>query len=232
MLEPWSPESEPGDLESVRRELERILWAEVTPTLLAEYFDPHGGFGGSWFDRLESDPWGPNQFGIHDLLAITFLDVEVPSHTAARILFAPDVKEDLKERLTAVPEGTPLWEAGQEAYQAAERAFEALGKLPGIGPVIAGKLLARKRPELVPITDSVVPRGLVRPGETDLWSSFWHVLRGALDSEKDLVRRLAELKEEIPEAAAASLLRILDVALWMTYSDQAAPVRNRLSVEG
>jgi hypothetical protein len=82
----------------------------------------------------------------------------------------------------------------------------------GAGWVTAGKLLARKRPSLIPVYDNVVRCAFDHPKE--IWTalrdalrkddgSFWKVL-------EDLIKG-AGIPEEITP------LRALDVALWMCH---------------
>src|SRR6266496_994943 len=77
----------------------------------------------------------------------------------------------------------------------------------------ASKLLARKRPRLCPISDSVVIKAVDVPGRT------WDVLCCLL---QDPAARAEVEALRPPGAAEASLLRILDVALWVSYSGSAA----------
>jgi hypothetical protein len=59
---------------------------------------------------------------------------------------------------------TDLWcPAAADALREAEAIWEKLRTLPGVDWVTAGKLLARKRPRLVPIADSVILTALA-PG--------------------------------------------------------------------
>jgi len=91
--------------------------------------------------------------------------------------------------------------------------WKALTVIDGIGTASASKLLARKRPRLCPISDSVVRDAVDVPGRT------WDVLRWLM---QDPAAR-ADVEALRPaEAATASLLRILDVALWVLYSKSAA----------
>jgi hypothetical protein len=80
-----------------------------------------------------------------------------------------------------------------------------------IGPVAAGKLLARKRPHLLPVYDSRIKMVLKRPRVDNRW---WHDLRDQLIEDRDLIREL----ESVRDRAAAdhmSLLRVFDVMCWM-----------------
>ena len=80
-----------------------------------------------------------------------------------------------------------------------------------IGPVAAGKLLARKRPHLLPVSDSRVKKVLNRPRADNRW---WHDLRDQLISDQKLVRELESVRHRAG-AGHMSLLRVFDVMCWM-----------------
>lgn len=74
----------------------------------------------------------------------------------------------------------------------------------------ASKIMARKRPHLIPIEDSVVNR-VIELGRGDSWRLWWE----AFQAEGDyLEERAKKLRAEIgrPEL---STLRVFDVMLWM-----------------
>lgn len=79
----------------------------------------------------------------------------------------------------------------------------------------AGKLLARKRPHLIPIVDRVVKRTL-RAGSDDYWLS----IRSALSDES----RRNEIEGLRPPGLTPKVttLRLLDAAIWMTGSRSTA----------
>lgn len=83
--------------------------------------------------------------------------------------------------------------------------------MKGVGWVTAHKLCARKRPKLLPVYDRVVKAAL-QPRRKD----FWIPLRETLRASDKIVPRLEEVKRlaQIPDEV--SLLRVLDVAVWMT----------------
>jgi hypothetical protein len=83
-----------------------------------------------------------------------------------------------------------------------------LNDVPGIGWVTANKLCARKRPLLLPVYDTVVKAALQPTRQ-----SFWEPLRNEF-ADGELQSRLMELRDEagVPNL---SLLRVLDVAVWM-----------------
>ncbi|MCT9625769.1 hypothetical protein HWD94_11610 [Pseudarthrobacter equi] len=80
----------------------------------------------------------------------------------------------------------------------------------GVGQTTASKLMARKRPGLIPIFDSVVGRVTGFPNADGTWRA-WHQ---ALSSDAALTDGLRILRKSAG-LARVPLLRILDVVLWM-----------------
>jgi Family of unknown function (DUF6308) len=96
-----------------------------------------------------------------DLVAVTFLSVRVGPLAAYVLLgergsdfseilemIGPD--RDLVDEAEEIPRDWPAWELDRE-----------LTCLPDVGPTLASKLIARKRPRLVPVYDSVVRKVLL-----------------------------------------------------------------------
>lgn len=80
----------------------------------------------------------------------------------------------------------------------------------GLGPTTTSKIMARKRPGLIPIEDSVV-NDVIGLGRGDSWRLWWE----AFNAEGDyLESRAAELRNEIGRPDL-STLRVFDVMLWM-----------------
>ena len=182
--------------------------------LVVAYYDPDGPFAGHTFDLVGENP--PNQFTTGDLLALTTLDVAC-SPPAIRALLHD---ERLSRLLGGIPAGIDLWDAGDGAIGAATTLWEALTELPDVGPTTAGKLLARKRPRLIPIWDSVVEKVLQpEPG------AFWESMRAALADERRRHRIDALADGVYPRPTT---LRTLDVAIWMRHGRS----RNVRSVGG
>ncbi|MGN9779419.1 DUF6308 family protein [Micromonospora sp. H33] len=92
-----------------------------------------------------------------------------------------------------------------------------------LGPVIASKLLARKRPRLVPVHDDVVLRVLAPPE-----NQFWVTLAAAL-TESALRNEIEALRPTGIDSP--SLLRLLDVAIWTRHS-RSRNARNARSAIG
>lgn len=116
--------------------------------------------------------------------------------------------------LPQIGSGTNLWEATAGELRAVDDLWVLLCNLPGVRDAVASKLLARKRTQLAPITDSVIVAAVGTRGQT------WPTLRRCLQDEA--FRKRVEDMRPGREAEDMILLRIFDVALWMLYSGSEA----------
>ncbi|PBC47501.1 DUF6308 family protein [Rhodococcus sp. ACPA1] len=151
-----------------------------------------------------------DRFTADDLVAVTFLSVQVPPKAARTILDTQS--EALNALLTAIgpdrdlvgePEplapGWPAWDLET-----------ALWALPGIAQTKATKLIARKRPRLYPIWDSVVSQVLGTE------RAHLNPVREALRADDAaLHHRLLSIREEAGLPEEISALRVFDVIAWM-----------------
>jgi hypothetical protein len=87
----------------------------------------------------------------------------------------------------------------------------ALKKLPYVGGVTAGKLMAAKRPRLIPILDERVEEVLKPQGDL-----FWMSMYDELSNEGERAS-IAEVCKSAPPHVG--LLRRIDVALWMATAN-------------
>ncbi|MCT2260552.1 DUF6308 family protein [Brachybacterium muris] len=78
----------------------------------------------------------------------------------------------------------------------------------GVGETVASKIMARKRPHLIPIDDSVVTRVIGR-GRKSSWRMRWMELR----EDSYLIDRAEEIRAHV-DRRALSTLRALDFVLW------------------
>jgi hypothetical protein len=187
--------------------VDQVLAAPRTATLVARALDPSAGCAGSTFDLLE--PNDPDVVGPADLLAASLVGAP-PSARAVRHLLDPAGSRRLTAGLRAIPAGVDLWSARPGHLERAAQLWELLQEADGLGPVRATKLLARKRPRLVPLVE---PAGAVLlelpPG------SVWATLRGVLD---DAGRRGRIEAIRPPAAEGLALLRLFDLAIWTASS--------------
>ncbi|MFE4542363.1 DUF6308 family protein [Arthrobacter sp. NPDC056727] len=183
--------------------------------LLADFFDPEGPFAGSTFDELGENP--PQNIGPADLVAVSLLDVRFEPR-AVRAILQTD-SSYLSKLLIAIPADVDIWDAEDRHLDAAAELFSALDAYAGVGETKASKLLARKRPRLLPVIDSVVRKGL------PLGSEPARELRDALS---DPSRRTA-LEALRPRGVSPriSTIRLLDAAVWMRYSQSRNAKRAR-----
>ncbi|KRF44613.1 hypothetical protein ASH01_11515 [Terrabacter sp. Soil811] len=190
--------------------------------VLAAYYQPltsaGAGYTGGKFDTF--DPSGTrsacaNTFTADDLVAVSLLSVEVPARAAVELLVSqrrrfevllesigPD-RELVTEASVDEPDFRPAWEL-----------WRALLELPGLGPTTVSKLMARKRPRLIPIFDSVIDKSVLG-GTGVLWSPLHAAL---IADDRALQKRLLRLRAAAELDASVSALRVFDVLAWMDGS--------------
>jgi hypothetical protein len=190
----------------------------VAVELLERYFGvpylAEGCFDGAWFDTWagQSDPY---RFTAEDLLAVKFLSVEVPK-SAVRVLLR-DRADEFSALLTGLGPDRDLADEDKplEDDWAGWPLMSQLRTLKGVGPTIASKLLACKRPRLRPIWDSIVA------AVTGTAATQWEPLRVVLRADnRALHRRLLRLRSQAGLPAMVSALRVLDVIAWCEGNDR------------
>jgi hypothetical protein len=146
-----------------------------------------------------------------DLLAVALLDITWRPGAVRDLL--ENRAALLSELLAGIRSDLDLWEAADADLAAVDPMWQALTGVEGVGTATASKLLARKRPRLCPVSDKVVIQAAGVPGWT------WEALRCLL---QDPAARADVEALRPPSAAGASLLRILDVAIWIRHSHSRA----------
>ncbi|MFI2040148.1 DUF6308 family protein [Streptomyces bottropensis] len=174
-------------------------------------------FTGRRFEHLTGGgdrPEAANAVTADDLIAVQTLSVTIPAEAALDLLEG-QLGAKLSALLHEIPNHVDMAEADAADLASgspADASWRLLTGQPGIGWVTAGKLLARKRPRLLPVYDQVVRCVLRRP------ASFWLDLHAALRADdRALHHELVALRRSarIPETVSA--LRICDVVLWMRH---------------
>lgn len=160
-------------------------------------------------------------------MAITTLSVSLKPHGAIELLTDPEGHwtrllsliprdarlEDPRSNALIAQDG-PAWElwerlAGSKKYP---------NKPDGSGPIIAGKLLARKRPQLIPVYEIRVKQLFRRPKTDD---SYWAALAAALRGNSGaLHEQLLYLCSASGVGEDISVLRVFDVIGWMHQGEQ------------
>ncbi|WP_156671062.1 MULTISPECIES: DUF6308 family protein [unclassified Mycobacterium] len=125
-------------------------------------------FTGCWFEPFASAS-SADQFESTDILAVKALSVAVPIESAAQLIVTEADRFNMM--LTKIPKDVDLWQVARSEVEPQSSAAElhaALKSLDGVGYVTAGKLLAAKRPRLIPILDSKVEQ-LLKPPPNRFW---------------------------------------------------------------
>lgn len=196
----------------------RVSEADGSAFLKKYYTD--GYYTGSHFESIGAEPGVENVITAADLYSVSTLSVEVPARAGIAILGneSSDFNE-LLEKVPHLPTGT-LSEAEFEKHLGQESKALQLWDLLrrngqgeskwGIGHTTASKIMARKRPHLIPIEDSVVDRVIER-GRGDSWRLWWE----AFNAEGDYLEGRATALRATIDRPDLSTLRVFDVMLWM-----------------
>jgi hypothetical protein len=177
--------------------------------------DGQPSYTGSRFESVAALNTDPNTLGPADFVAVSMLSVMVPAEAALRLM-GRDAAE-ISRRLAQISvdldivDADPAWLRGDSP---AGQLWALLRRgRDGLGPTTTSKLLAAKRPRLLPIWDSFVEEatGLDTNG---YWEKFRYVL---IDDDRGMWDWLRCLRAEVPAVpATVSELRTFDVLLWMS----------------
>jgi hypothetical protein len=191
--------------------------AQEADRALKEYFSKSGNrFTGSRFEEF-CDSTHPDEITERDLVAVSMLGVAIPPRPALWIL-SGDGRSQISALLSQVPTSLNIWDNGADLSKtgAMWQLWDLLGRAHWPEPRKSGglggftkrsKLLASKRPHLMPVLDDVVRN--VLPPVADHWKAFRQVLQ------------VSQNRKDIEAATTAapgglSLLRKIDIVLWMT----------------
>ncbi|MFJ6454953.1 DUF6308 family protein [Paenarthrobacter sp. NPDC091669] len=161
-----------------------------------------------------------NSLTANDVLAVSFLSVQVPASAAIGLLEANT--REVTGLLEKIPADLDLASVSLHDYErllGPNSPASALWQLLrgsentrwGIGPTTASKIMARKRPRLIPIFDSVVGPLMGHPTAKGQWET-WHA---ALTDDSGLPARLQAIKKKSGIEQGICDLRTMDVILWM-----------------
>lgn len=196
--------------------------------LLSDYYTRPVAKGrvrtGAHFDSWAGGGDSPDVVGTltaDDMFAASFLSV--PFEPAAVIGLLGERLPTIQKLLAEIPADLDLADVTKENFKAllgeespAWELWDVLrGKKDGgwgIGPTRASKIMARKRPRLIPIWDSVVHAQTGVKDSLTQWTG-WH--EALTQDSGALARRLDNIQHEAELSYPVSQLRVMDVVLWM-----------------
>lgn len=182
--------------------------------------DCTGFEGGHWdtFDPSGTRASSPDEFTADDLLSASLLSADIPPRAVVRILRDSDLRSKLTTGLRHLNDDRDLASLTHDEIRRLEQTsalWGVLRKIGGLGPTRTSKLIARKRPRLIPIYDSVVG-GAVYGSTT---RGYWTRLHGALTADDHaLHRHLVSLRNRAGLQQWVSPLRVFDVIAWLDAS--------------
>jgi hypothetical protein len=190
---------------------------------LQEYFSPEAPFyTGSRFESLESYNNPEDRITASDLYAVATLNTPIRRKAAMGILITEaDELNGYLAQVTSRSLGSLSPDQFEEHLgpdSAAAKLWDALRRRSkptdekwNVGPTRASKIMARKRPHLIPINDRVIRRVIrKKPGQDD-WRLWWEALSG----DDQLEHRADSLRTAINQPKL-STLRVFDIVLWMS----------------
>ncbi|MHB1447071.1 MAG: DUF6308 family protein [Acidimicrobiales bacterium] len=180
-----------------------------------------GRFTGAHFDRLAAEGLAAgdageaaaNRFSERDIVAVSMLGVAVPPKVVTEILYDnPQKYSDLLQAISPASRSISDENVDLGPSSAAQQLWDAL-KHPGMGRTIRSKLMAAKRPHLIPVYDKYVGHDLLSH-EADDWWAFWVGVLGG-EGGLPLRQQVDQLRAEAEVPPSVSRLRVLDVVIWM-----------------
>ena len=173
-------------------------------------------FDGASFETIGhrwDDPATVNVITAADLVALSTLSVPVPASGAIGLLGRN--AEKASRLLAKIPLRLSLSDAEPRFIDGSSPAHELwtlIRSHKDMGPTRTSKLMARKRPFLIPIFDSVVEEALGMDGSAGHWAG----MRGLLTADEgDLHQHLLRLRTESGLPDHVSPLRVFDIVVWM-----------------
>ena len=205
-----------------RQNWPRFIVAKDTETAvvhLERYYsegdDGQPSYTGSRFESVAALNPDPDTLGPADFAAVSMLSVTVPAEAALRLLGRDAAK--INRWLAQIPVDLDIVDVDPASLRNDSPAGQLWALLrkgrDGLGPTTTSKLLAAKRPRLLPIWDTLVEEA-TGFDTTGYWEKFQYVLA---DENRAVWDWLGDLRTKVPAVpATVSELRMLDVLLWMS----------------
>jgi hypothetical protein len=218
-------------LEAMKRITKNGSDESTAARYIETYFEPQANgrprFTGSRFETFTGgDAEEPNRITPADLTAVSMLSVHVRGQAALGI--TETLAGDIEPLLRKIPVNAKLEEIDAAEFarylgknSVAAKLWDLLRQHRDrwrVGQTTASKILARKRPHLIPIYDSVVAAQTTRTDSKDYWQDWFDAFQG--EEGRDLAGQLGRIREQSGQDHL-SLLRVLDIVLWMDGTHEA-----------
>lgn len=191
-----------------------LLWDYVHRPLHSDSPGSRPYFAGARFESFAPEV-DPNRICPEDVLAVGLLDVPFPSQAILALL--GDDADEAARLLRAIPTDLSFTDADDQhdlgRSSPAWQLWDLVHRNFDVGATRTSKLLARKRPHLIPIQDSVVRTRLSFDDD-----NYWTQLRAVWD--EPLVQSLHAIRRAAGLDGQFSDLRVFDIVIWR---DQAEP---------
>lgn len=200
---------------------------EKIQQLVGLFYDDEQAFAGTSFLTLGKTE--PDVITPSDLLAVTLMGELYPPKAVRGLLSAGPLREKVSRLLSEIPADLEIWEASAEELHSEDaapvRLWRELDAFPYVGSTKVSKLLARKRPRLIPIYDRWIEKKVAPI--SDYWRVYYEFL-----SDSSARRKVDELRPDRMTAKELPTLRVLDTAVWMRYSTgrSASSARQRVGL--
>jgi hypothetical protein len=184
-----------------------------------------GAYTGSAFDVYgRNDPFAITS---DDLIAIGMLSIQVAENSTSAIRPSAILELQIESGriaslLNQLPLARDLHTLNQDEFDSwlgpgspGEALYNLIRRRVSFPRVATHKLLARKRPQLLPIRDTVVEDALGMAGSDDWWRPWWEALR----TEEVLVSRLRAIRQSAG-TDYLSLLRVADIVIWLQNKER------------
>lgn len=182
-------------------------------------------YTGAKFDVIGHPEATPDCVTAADLLAVSMLSVNVPAYASIGIL--GDLGDQIEELLRMIPASSRIEELKPADLDSvfgpsapATKLWNLLRQKEdswGVGPTTASKIMARKRPNLIPIYDSVIADLVGMPNSAEQWMLWFAAFHG--ENGKSFTQKLRNIRKASGQEHL-SLLRVLDIVLWMEGQDR------------
>ena len=182
--------------------------------LLGAYLSDGLYSGALWDPAIERRRAGDasNVIDVEDLYSPTLLSAPIDRRAGQEILQRSDA---VSRHLLAIPANLELWDensaAVDDALGHADALVTELQLIDEIGWTKASKLVAAKRPDLIPIWDTQVSGAVGAPSKMS-WVDYWREWRNAFTPGTVTTVRTIAANLGHPDL---SPLRAMDIIIWM-----------------